>query len=673
MESSTGAIWIGTDGGGLNVFESGSFLHYGTAEGLMSNHVWSLLESSTGAIWIGTSGGGVDFFEAGSFLHYGTEEGLSNNGVKSLLESSTGAIWIGTSGGGVDVFESGNFLHYGSEEGLSGNGVRSLLESSTGAIWIGTFGEGVYAFESGNFTHYGTEEGLSSNRVRSLLESSTGAIWIGTYGGGVDVLESGSFTHYGTEEGLSSNIVLSLLESSTGAIWIGTVGGGLNVLESGSFTHYGTEEGLVDNSVLQLAMDSLGNIWAGTGKGLTRFVAKKEGYDLTSWNKTHGLKYMDFNGPGSPMLFTQTDQGSKKGTLMSGVGSVLTAFEPPLADTLKPALFLTEVDIGQKPIDWRRISDVKEKMRTIKGIKNDTLFFSDPDSVLLLSNFHLDNNSLTKVGVKWSGIEDLAPYHLPQNLELPHDQNHLTFHYSGMKFSEQFEVVYRYMLEGMDKSWSPFTQEGKADYRNITPGTYTFKVRARGRNFLWSEEASISFIVHPPWWLTWWAKMLWGALFITILYSIYGIRLTGLEQQKKKLEQTVNERTTKVVQQKEEIENQAEELLVFNESLNELNDNLEKTVEERTNELTIKNEKLSEYAFINAHNMRVPVANIKGIIQLFRTTQSKEDIQELIEMLSGQSEKLDSVLYDIQKMLEEDSSISAKELVSKPGSEVRKE
>jgi hypothetical protein len=264
------------------------------------------------------------------------------------------------------------------------------------------------------------------------------------------------------------------------------------------------------------------------------------------------------------MLFTQSNKVSKRGTMWSSVGSVLTAFEPPLADTLKPALFLTGIDIGQKPIDWSRTSYVKERMKTMKGIKSDTLFFFDPDSVLLLSNFLPDTSSLTRAGIRWSGIEVLAPYHLPQNLELPHDQNHLTFHYSGMKFSEQFDIVYRYMLEGLDKNWSPYTQEGKADYRNIPHGSYTFKVRARGRNLLWSEEASINFVVHPPWWLTNWAKTLWAFLIVGGLYMIYFIRVRILVKQKTELEQTIRERTAEIVTQAEELQGKTETLLELN-------------------------------------------------------------------------------------------------------------
>lgn len=622
LESSKGAIWIGTARGGVNVFDSGSFTHYGTEEGLSSNSVRSLLATSLGELWIGTIGGGVDVFNSGNFSHFGSAQGLSSNSVLSLLETSSGAIWIGTDGEGLDLFKGNDIIHYGKEQGLSSNRVLSLLESSTGAIWIGTSG-GVNVLESGKFTHYTTAEGLSSNYVLSIIESSTGAIWIGTEGNGVDVFESGRIMHYGKAEGLSSNRIRSLLESSTGAIWIGTARGGLDIFEDGRFTHYGTAEGLADNAVTQLAMDGQGNVWAGTGKGITRFVAKNDGYQLTTWNKSHGFKYMDFNSPGNPLVFTKPDQNAPNGTMWSGVGGVLTAFEPAMADTLKPALFITGLHIGQKTVGWNRISDIKEKIGNMDVIKPDTLFFPDKDSFLLFSNMPLDNNPLIKAGIRWSGVEDLAPYNLPKNLELPFDQNYVTFHYSGMKLSEQFDIVYRYTLEGMDKKWSSFTREDKASYRNIAPGEYIFRVRARGRNFLWSEEASVSFVVHPPWWLTWWAFFIYGFLMVIVVIMIVKLNTYRLVQQKRQLAKTVNERTAEVVKQKEEIELQAETLMELNATKD-------------------------KFFSIISHDLKGPLTSLSSFIYILRDhidSLTKEQLHELIQDLD-KSQKNVSVLLE---------------------------
>ena len=103
-----------------------------------------------------------------------------------------------------------------------------------------------------------------------------------------------------------------------------------------------------------------------------------------------------------------------------------------------------------------------------------------------------------------------------------------------------------------------------------------------------------------------------------------------------------------------EISNQSNELNLVNEALNVVNANLEKMVEARTNELMVKNKTLSDYAFINAHDLRVPVANIKGIIQLFEFNLTMQEKEELLEKLKGQSNDLDDVLIDIQRRLEKD-------------------
>ena len=86
--------------------------------------------------------------------------------------------------------------------------------------------------------------------------------------------------------------------------------------------------------------------------------------------------------------------------MWSGVGSVLTAFEPPCADTLKSALFLTGIDIEQKLVDWSKVSNLKEKMQKTEGINPDTMFFPNRDSVLVLSNFPPDTSSLTMAGIR---------------------------------------------------------------------------------------------------------------------------------------------------------------------------------------------------------------------------------------------------------------------------------
>jgi tetratricopeptide (TPR) repeat protein len=106
---------------------------------------------------------------------------------------------------------------------------------------------------------------------------------------------------------------------------------------------------------------------------------------------------------------------------------------------------------------------------------------------------------------------------------------------------------------------------------------------------------------------------------------------------------------------------QSEELKMLNESLSELNTDLEKKVAERTRqlieqnmELENKNEKLADYAFINAHKLRAPVATILGLVKLFEV-----DIEErgyIVERIKHSTEDLNDIVKEIRITLEKEKA-----------------
>jgi signal transduction histidine kinase len=108
-----------------------------------------------------------------------------------------------------------------------------------------------------------------------------------------------------------------------------------------------------------------------------------------------------------------------------------------------------------------------------------------------------------------------------------------------------------------------------------------------------------------------------------------------------------------VEKQQREIIQQAEELKTLNESLRNLNIGLEEKIHERTKELEEKNKKLEEYAFMNAHHLRAPVATIMGLIQLFDYDKTEEEAKTLIDGLKKTSFELDAAIKGIRARLEE--------------------
>jgi len=267
LEDNQGNLWFGTWGGGVSMYNGGTFTHFTNKEGLSDNRVYSILEDSQGNLWFGTFMGGVSMYDGESFTHFTEEEGLSTNNVRSILEDSQGNLWFGTGGGGVSKYNDRTITHYSMKEGLINNYIWSILEDSRGNLWFGTEGGGVSMYDGESFTHFTEEEGLSGNNVRSIIEDTHGNLWFGTGGGGVSKYNGKTFTHFTEKEGLSNNSVRSILEDSHGNLWFTTDGGGVSKYNGQTFTHYTEKEGLSNNYTWSILEDSHGNLWFGTWAG----------------------------------------------------------------------------------------------------------------------------------------------------------------------------------------------------------------------------------------------------------------------------------------------------------------------------------------------------------------------------------------------------------------------
>ncbi|MCE2734360.1 MAG: tetratricopeptide repeat protein [Flammeovirgaceae bacterium] len=108
----------------------------------------------------------------------------------------------------------------------------------------------------------------------------------------------------------------------------------------------------------------------------------------------------------------------------------------------------------------------------------------------------------------------------------------------------------------------------------------------------------------------------------------------------------------KISSQNEEIIFKSEELQTLNEKLSELNEKLEIKVEERTKQVLDRNLQLEEYAFINSHKLRGPVASILGLIHLFeKQLISQDEFSETLLKLKNSSIKLDRIIAEINEVL----------------------
>ena len=322
-EDRSGALWIGTEGGGLNKFERDKEIftryQYDPEDPfcLSNNTVASILEDRAGNLWFGTNGGGLNKLTSGKnglvpprFIHYThnpqDKSSISSDVVGPIHEDESGVLWIGTEEGlnklapAPDDTVSPEFIHYRHDpadpKSLSSNKIYSIFEDKAGVFWIGTGGGGLNTLNSEErkkrhpaFSHFyhNPEDGtsLSSNVVYSVFEDHSGNIWIGTLGGGLNKFDRTKdiFTPYTFDpnepKGLSGNWVYTIYQDRSGILWIGTMPGGLNKLDPGKkkFSHYKHDPynsaGLSGNRVFSICEDTHGNIWLGTfNAGLNKLI-----------------------------------------------------------------------------------------------------------------------------------------------------------------------------------------------------------------------------------------------------------------------------------------------------------------------------------------------------------------------------------------------------------------
>lgn len=529
---SGGNLWLSTEGGGMNRLVDNSFTHISSTGGLTNSYVYAIAQDKLGAIWLGTTGGGIFQFNGQEFRNYTTAQGLVHDNVYSLLVDRNNHLWIGTYGGGLSRFDGQTFTNFSTENGLSDNYVVCLSEDRFGNIWIGTRDGGVCNFDGSNFTHYTESQGLPFNTVRSLLCDAHGKVWIGDNKGILTCFDGAHFTHYTPREGLSVGGVLSILEAADGALWFGT-GGGVSRYFNGVFSRITEANGLCNNIVWSIAQGGDGHIWLGTMKGLCRIDAPQSaGFSLnklkiTNYFKEDGLRSNDF-APNSALR-------DKAGKLWWGTGTVLTSLKPEKIEesTLGQPCFIEQIDIKLQPIDFRALADSN--------------LLAMPDYSALAQQTH---------GAEFGPV---APYfNYPVTLSVPHQMSSVTFRFAACDWKAPHRIRFQYRLN--ENSWGPTTYENKAVYSNLPWGENTFEVRAQGANGVWGPPTKYQFTIQPPWWATWWAYAAYLIFTISVVGLIFRWRTAALLQRQRELQNTVDERTHDLVQEKIEVTRQKEQL-----------------------------------------------------------------------------------------------------------------
>lgn len=305
VESRDGLIWVGTDPGGLNVFDpqTGKFRAYRHDENnpnsLPDDSVWSLLEAADGSIWVGTRNGLSHLDRTTeTFTNYlpdaNNPHALAAPVIYRIYQDRSGTIWVATRKG-LHRYnpQTDDFTIFAAPDNLSHSNVWAILEDSQGVFWVGTRGGGLNRFdrETGAFEKFMRDPtvpgSISDDRIWNIYEDRDGRLWVLTEYGGLNLFDrqTQTFTSYQYDVNdplsLSGNDIYWMTQDRSGVLWIASRYAGVSKLDPSvqRFGLYrsipGNANSLSASAVYAFLVDPDGLLWIGTfGGGLNRIDRK---------------------------------------------------------------------------------------------------------------------------------------------------------------------------------------------------------------------------------------------------------------------------------------------------------------------------------------------------------------------------------------------------------------
>ena len=409
----------------------------------------------------------------------------------------------------------------------AGDDFIQSFTDSRGRVWVGTFRKGIYLKDGDKVSHFMQEnvpnKDLDYNIVRDFAEDHLHQIWV-CYHGGVGRFDEQSKRIFplqnklfvgntninsvvfdrqhrlwaATNKGLIVGnqlklkaVCKALAIDKQGWIWVGTMNGVYVFdIQNGKTYRYGKEEGMTNEMIQDLVVDKLDEVWVTTANGLCRI------------RRTRSSE--------QPFALTMFDSQNKLGD---------AKFLPKTAASMADGKLFFGSSTGFYIVDPIQVKDME--------------YTGHPVFTSLLVN-----NQEVVAGKEYDG-RVILPFALSttRKIVLEYDENFITVHFSGLNFDMPHHTYYKYRLQGVNNDWieiNPQDGIGRANYTDLSPGTYKLEVYSAGLDKVWSKQsATLEIEVLAPLWATWWAKLLYLLAFIALM--IFGVRWK-IEQNRKRME-----------------------------------------------------------------------------------------------------------------------------------------
>lgn len=505
-------IWIGTTSQGLLRVNNSGVASFEGRDHRSGGAVTTLFEDREGNLWAGNAQG-IERLRDSVFTTYSTSENLPSESNGPVYVDSEDSTWFAPSDGGLYWLKGGQVGRV-TAAGLDKDVIYSIT-GSKGELWIGRQRGGLTRLRS-NGRSFATEtytqaEGLAQNSVYAVHQNRDGTVWAGTLSGGVSRFKDGKFTTYTIANGLASNTVASIAESSDGTMWFATPNG-LSALAKDSRQIYTMRDGLPSEDVNCLLEDSKGVLWIGTGKGLAFFISDRvqSPSEVPAVLNEHIMGLAEDKN-GSLWIATSNHVLQvKRDKLLGGALGDADVREYGLADGLDS-------------------TEGVKRHRTVVADPLGRIWFSMNRGLSVVDPARATSSSAPAMVDLQAISADGRLIDLQGTVLIPAARQRITFSYAGLSLSVPERVKFRYTLDGFDHGWSDPVATREANYTNLGPGSYRFRVMACNSDGLWNgSEAIINFEIEPLFWQTWWFRLSCLLACALAALALYRVRMRQL-------------------------------------------------------------------------------------------------------------------------------------------------
>ena len=559
-----GRIWVGKDYDGIDVLEKETgkvtslVAHDDNGRSLPHNTIYDLYADRDGVMWVGTYKKGVSYYSESIFKFNMYEWG----DITCIEQADENRLWLGTNDHGILLWNRSTGKaepFWRDAEGQLPNPVVSMLKSKDGKLWVGTFNGGLYCMDGSRVRSYkeGVGNTLASNNVWALVEDDKGRIWIASLGGGLQCLEpvSGTFETYTSSNlALLENNVTSLCWVDNNTLFFGTANQGVGMMDmrTREIKKIQGQSGnvkLSNDAVNHVYKDSRGLVWIATREGLNVYDTRRHMFlDLFPVAEAKGNFIAAITEDQERNMWVSTSRKVIRVTVASdGKGSYL----------FDSRAYNSEDGLQNCDFNQRSIKTLHNGIIAIGGLYGVNVFA--PDHIRynkMLPNVMFTGLSLfdeaVKVGQSYGGrvliekeLNDV------ENVEFDYKQNIFSVSFASDNYNLPEKTQYMYKLEGFNNDWLTLpVGVHNVTFTNLAPGKYVLRVKAiNSDGYVGIKEATLGIVVNPPFWMSWWAYLLYAVGLVIVLF-LARYRMLKREREKFHLQQIENE-----VAKNEEINN----------------------------------------------------------------------------------------------------------------------